>query len=198
MQLLGKVVLKTVELPNALEFVASREENLIESFIIPAFALIVLWWFWRTGNLWLRIIAGVAAAFTMLAAAANRIQGGETKLRVTSNELVAEGNLGRLFSTHENVPVGDLSSIRYEGGGDGEIFGLYARRGWRSTLLLPYLSVAQANEIADTIGRKFPGIPAEQNSPASLSDLMFFGSGDQTTTLGLSDPGKKEERDKNV
>ena len=193
MRLLGKVEIRTVELPNALEFIASREESLIETFGIPAFALVVLWWFWRTGNLWLRIISGVAAGFTMLAAIANHIQGGETRLSVTGDELLAEGNLGGLFSTHERITVSRVSSIRYDHGGDG-IPGLYAFHGWRSTLLLPYLSPDQANAVVDTIHRKFPHIPAKPKSSVSISGLAIFDRGDQITTLGLSDPGQKDDR----
>jgi hypothetical protein len=84
MRLLGNVDLRTSELPNSLEFTASREDGLIETIAIPLFALIVLWMFWRSGTLWLRIIAGFAAVSTFLALFANWIQGGETRLRVTS------------------------------------------------------------------------------------------------------------------
>lgn len=192
MQLLGQVETKAVELPNALEFTASRDAGLIETLAIPAFTLVVLWWFWRTGNLWLRTISGVAAAFTLLAAVANRIQGGETRLRVTSDELLAQGNLGKLFSTHEKIAVSSVSSLRYDPGGDG-ISGLYARHGWRSTLLLPYLTPDQTNALIGAIHRKFPHIPTEPYSPFSISELGIFNEGSEITTLGLSDSRKEDQ-----
>lgn len=193
MPLQGKVETKALELPDALEFTASREEGLIETLIIPAGILVLLWWFWRTGNLWLRIIAGVAAATTLLATIANRIQGGETRLRVTSDEIVAEGNLGRLFSTSARIATNTVSSIRYDDGGDGGISGLYAFHGWRSTLLLPYVTTDQANTLVDTIRRKFPSIPAGRHSGFSISDIAVFDRGAQITTLGLSDTDKKDD-----
>jgi hypothetical protein len=121
MGLLGKVELKTTELPDALEFTVTREDALLETVAIPAITIIVMWaFFWRTGNLWLRIISGSAVGFTILAAIANRIQGGETKLRVTLDRVIAEGNLGQLFSASVAVAMSDISSIGfYDGGGDG-------------------------------------------------------------------------------
>lgn len=187
MDLVGKVEIRTVELPDSLEFTASREEGLVEKFAIPAFTLMVLCWFWSSGNLWLRVIAGVAAATTVAALIANRVQGSETRLRITSDEVVAEGNLGRFFSTRERIAVSDVSSIRYDDGGDGGISGLYARQRWRSTLLLPWLTVDQTNVTIDVIRRKFPHIPAERHSPFSISDLPIFDHRDEITTLGLSD-----------
>jgi hypothetical protein len=114
MSLFGNVDLKTTELPDALEFIVTREDSLLETFAIPAITILVMWaFFWRTGNLWLRIISGSATGFTILAAFANWIQGGETKLRVTFNGVIAEGNLGQLFSTSISVAIADISSIGF-------------------------------------------------------------------------------------
>lgn len=85
MNLLGNVELKTTELQDALEFTVTREDSLFETVAIPAITIIVMWiFFWRTGNLWLRIISGSAMRFTILAAFANWVQRGKTKLRVIS------------------------------------------------------------------------------------------------------------------
>lgn len=66
MNLLGDVELKTTELPNALEFIVVRESSLLETVGIPAITIIVMWaFFWHTGNLWLRLISGCAAGFTI-------------------------------------------------------------------------------------------------------------------------------------
>ena len=187
MSLRGKVELKTVELPDAIEFTVSREESVVEQVVFPALALFVLVWFWSIGSLYPRILAVFAGVASAAAWIANRMQGGETTLRVTYDGLVADGNLGHLFSTHEGVGVGELSSIRYLVGGDGEVSGLSARLDWRTVMLLPHISADQANLIIDKIRHKFPGIPAEPYAPFSMSDLSIFDRGSDITTLGLSD-----------
>jgi hypothetical protein len=183
MSLLGDVELKTTELPDALEFTVSREDRLLEIVGIPAITIIVMWaFFWRTGNLWLRVISGSAVGFTILVAFANWIQGGETKLCVTLDGVIAEGNLGQLFSTSISVAIADISSIGfYDGGGDGGISGLYVRRGWRFLPVLPHLSQEQSQLVVDAITKKFPGIPAE-----SALNPYLFGDGGRLTSLGLS------------
>ncbi len=182
MSLLGKVELKTTELPDALEFTVTREGALLETVAIPAITIIVMWaFFWRTGNLWLRIISGSAVGFTALAAFANWKQGRETKLRVTLDGVTARGNLGQLFSTSVAVPMRNISSIGfYDGGGDG-ISGLYVRRGWRLCLVLPRLSKEQSQLVLDAITKKFPGIPAKNALNSSL-----FGDGGRLISQGFS------------
>ncbi len=183
MNLLGNVELMTTEFPDALEFTVTREGALLETVVIPAITIIVMWaFFWRTGNLWLRIISGSAAGFTIFAAFANWIQGGKTKLRVTLEGVMAEGSLGQLFSTSVSVAIADISSIGfYDGGGDGGISGLYVRHGWRFTPVLPRLSREQAQLVVDAITNKFPGIPAD-----SALNAHLFGDGGRLTSLGLS------------
>lgn len=182
MSLLGDVELKTTELPDALEFTVTREDRLLEIVGIPAITIIMMWaFFWRTGNLWLRIISGSAAGFTILVAFANWIQGGETKLRVTLEGVIAEGNLGQLFSTSISVAIADISSIGFYDGGGDSIFGLYVRNGWRFLPVLPHLSQEQSQSVVDAITKKFPGIPAE-----STLNPYLFGDGGRLTSLGLS------------
>ena len=182
MSLFGNVELKTTELPDALEFTVMREGSLLETVGIPAITIIVMWaFFWRTGNPWLRLISGSAVAFTIFATVANRIQGGETRLRVTLEGVVAEGNLGQLFSTSVSVAIADISSIGYYDGGDGGIWGLYVRHGWRFTPLLPHLSPDQSRLVVDAIANKFPGMPAE-----TALNTHVFGDGGRLIGLGLA------------
>ena len=172
MSLLSNIELKIVELPDALEFTVSREEGLIESVAFPVFAFFVLWMFWRMGTLWIHILAGIAAASTSLTLFVNWIQGGETKLRVTCEEIRAEGNLGRLFSTSVTIPVTDVASIRFDNGGDGGISGLYVRHGWRFTPVLPRLTLEQTQTVVEAIRQRFPEIPADSGVNFSLSSLF--------------------------
>jgi len=187
MPIQSKVELNTIEFPDALEFTVSREEGMAERVVFPIFALIVFVWFWSIGSLWPRIIAAFAGLSFAASLIANRVQGGKSILRVTVDGLVADGNLRRPFSTHEEVGAGELSSIRYFLGGDGEISGLAAQLSWRSVVLLPHISTDQANAIMETINRKFSSMPIEHYSALSLSDVLpLFGRGDQVTKLGLS------------
>jgi hypothetical protein len=188
MSLLGNVELKTTELPDALEFTVTREDSLLETVGIPAITIIVMWaFFWRTGNPWLQIISGSAVGFTIFAAFANWIQGGETRLHVTLDRVLAEGNLGQLFSKSVAVAMADISSIGfYDGGGDGGISGLYVRRGWRFTPVLPRLSREQSQQVVDAITKKFPGIPAE----SALNSSLFKGVG-KLINHGLSKSSRK-------
>lgn len=52
----------------------------------------------------------------------NRVQGGKSTLLSTTDGLVADGNLGQFFSTHEEVGFDALISIRNDHGGDGDDF----------------------------------------------------------------------------
>jgi hypothetical protein len=179
MSLFRKVEVTTVELPNALEFSITREDGLFEQIVAPCLAALVLWIFWKTGSTWVRLITGFAGVTTVLAFVANLLQGRETMLRVTSDELFAEGNLGRLLLTSVGIPAADISSIYFDTGGEGD--------GWSSTRVLPGLSREQAVAIIDAIARKFPQL-ATSNGPTS-----FLYNSDPLTSLGLSDSKDKSQ-----
>jgi hypothetical protein len=179
--------LKTIEFPDALEFTVYRESSFAEGFVAPVATLILLFWVWYIGSLWLCIVILVIAAGTVAASIADRINGNETTLRVTVEGVIARGNLGHLFSTHEQVGICDLASIRYHpGDGEGEAPGLYAHLDWGARMLLPHISGDQANLIIERIRKKFPGVAVESYSPFSPSDLLIFDHGEQVITLGLS------------
>ena len=160
MNLLGNVELSTVELPDALEFTVTRERSSLVYVGIPCLAAGAYWLFWRTGVLWLQLISAFAALLTALTFATDIAHGKETKFRVTRGELVAEGNLGRLFTTEIRIPASTVKRIRFDEGGEG-ISGLYVRHGWRLTCTLPYVNRLQAQSVIETIQRRFPELPIE-------------------------------------
>lgn len=184
------VELKSVELPNALEFTISRESGWLEPIVVPVVTAFVLWIFWRTGALWSRIIAVVVGSSTALSLLASWFQGRETTLRATEDELIAEGNLGRLFSTEIRIAISDVLWIGYDSGGEGGTSGLYVRIRWGRTCVLPGLSPEQAQSVVDCIERRFPEIPTEYEGSLLLWD------GGPLTQLKLSDRAHKDSERK--
>ena len=47
MKLSGEVELKTIELPDALEFIVTRNGSLYEDVLAPVITLVALWYFWK-------------------------------------------------------------------------------------------------------------------------------------------------------
>ncbi|WP_109489081.1 hypothetical protein [Occallatibacter savannae] len=193
MSLESGVQLKTVEYFDALEFTVLRETGGVQDFIGPAISLILICWFWYRGNLGICILIAIVTIWTMVGAFADRVHGRETRLRVTIEGVIAHGNLGHVFSTHEQVGIADLAAIRYHpGDGEGEAAGLYAHLDLGSRMLLPSISGDQANEIIEAIRKKFPGLPAEPYAAFRMSDMLIFDRGD-TITLGLSKPERDQQ-----
>jgi hypothetical protein len=136
----------------------------------------MIWIGWKWPNLWFRIGAAVGT----LALVANWLQGRETRLSVTARELTARGNCGRLLRTDLVVPVGDIKSVEYFIGEEGES-GLYLLRQWSRACLLPGLNDVEAHGIVDAILRKFPHIGGDQNA-----NSLLFGERSDPLTLGLN------------
>ena len=110
MRLFGRVELTTVELPNALEFSISRESGLVEWTGGMVIGLLGLWMFWKVNTPFSRLIVVVVCVAAAASAIASWVQGGSTKLRVTADELFAEGNLNKLFSTEVRIPASEIAS----------------------------------------------------------------------------------------
>jgi hypothetical protein len=111
----------------------------------------------------------------------NWVQDPSTRLRVTPNQIIADGNLHETFDSEIKILTTEVKSIDYAVGGEHEPSGLYVRRGWSSTCVLPGISREQAVSIRDAIARKFPEIGEIDRSPASL----LHGDSSGVTTLGL-------------
>jgi hypothetical protein len=189
MRLLGHIELTTVELPNALEFTLVRERGEYELILAPAIVLFVCWWIWRIGTPFNRIIITVILVVSAASAIASWIQGGTTKLRVTSEEFHAEGNLRKLFSTEARIPVSEIESIGHIVADEGEPGGFYVNRKWSRVCVLSGLNRDQGASVTNAIFRKFPYLVPEYigwGAPDSESqtDLISLG-------ITASDPKDK-------
>jgi hypothetical protein len=123
-KLFGHAEINSIELPNALEFTVVRVLGWFDWFAWIVLAPSVLWMFWRAGSLWTHAVAIFAGVSTAVYLTANWLQGKETRLRVTSDEILAEGNLGRLFTTTIRIPASEVSSRRYFSDPEGDSSGV--------------------------------------------------------------------------
>jgi len=180
--------LTTVDLHSELRFSVIRHTGWLEPIIAPVLLALLLDLIWIHPASWPHLFAQKStwpllfSSPALLAILVGWMQGRSTELHVTSSELVATGNIGRLFSTEVRVPASDVKSIAYKAGGHGSQGGLYLKRGWRSVCLLPGLNPQQAGAVARTIFRRFPAIGTEDRDPNSL----LFGKDSDLTALGLS------------
>ena len=187
MELYGKTELNSTESTDSLEFTVVHKSGLVEVILGPLVTVFVVWLLWRAGSPWTKIMAALAGVSCTIAILTNRRQGESVTLRVTAQELATCGNMGKLFETEQRIASEDVQGMAYRMGGEGDLFGLYAKLRWNERCILPRLSEEQTREVIDLIGRKFPDLPT--------SDVGFpsLGGGDQLTTLGLAECGKNEE-----
>jgi hypothetical protein len=183
MKAIGRVQLTTVELPDALEFSVVREYGWLEWAIGLVLTLMLIWLFWRFNTLITHLFAAVICAAAAAAVIAIWVQGRSTKLRVTSDEILAEGNINKIFSSEMRIPVSEVKWLRFEAGGDNAPSGLYLRHGWSHTCLLPGLDKNQGIAVVSAIFAKFPEIVPEDKRGGSV----LYGSESGLTSLGLSD-----------
>jgi hypothetical protein len=183
MKAIGRVQLTTVELQDSLEISVVREYGRLEWAIGLVLTLFTIWLFWRFNTPITHLFAAVICAVAATAVIAIWVQGTSTKLRVTRDEILAEGNINKIFSNEMRIPVSEVKWLGYEAGGENEPSGLYLRRGWSRTCLLPGLDEDQGIAVVSAIFAKFPEIVPEDKRGGSL----LYGSESGLTGLGLSD-----------
>jgi hypothetical protein len=188
MKFSGDVEVKTLELPDALEFTVTREAGLYESVVAPVITFVVLYFFWGIAQGWNRIVLLLIVISSAASYIASRLHGRKTKLRVTSEEIVAEGNLDSTFLTSIRLAAVDITAIRYFDGGEGGTPGLYVRHGWTSACLVPYLSRVDTDSIIDAIARRFPHLPTEHSSSLGWRGEPLIELG--LSKLNRDDPNK--------
>ncbi|MFC5864901.1 hypothetical protein ACFPT7_21515 [Acidicapsa dinghuensis] len=140
------------EFPDHLQIVVTRKFGMVALTLPPA-TMIVLIGIGILGHVWILVLMGVFGLGSFVLWYSH---GPVTNLNVSASELVARGNLDRSFRTEIVVPASEVKSLGYEIGDDSEPSGLYARRSWRNTCLLPDLDRKDAIAVAEAIYHKFP------------------------------------------
>jgi hypothetical protein len=190
MRALSHAELTTTDLHSELRFAVDRHVGWVNLIFGPVILFVLLDFASAHPSSWVHALVQkgawplLFALPSLLALAVGWMQGRSTELRATSSELVATGNVGRLFSTEVRVPASEIKSVGFRAGGHGGQSGLFVKRGWRYVCLLPGLNPKQAGAVARTILRRFPEIGSEDRDP----DSLLFGKESDLTALGLSNP----------
>ena len=186
MELFGKTDLNTTEHADSVEFTVVQTNGPVAIIIGPVITALVVWLFWRQGSHATKIMAVLAAVSCAIAIIANWRQGNSVSLKVTGDEFVTQGNMGKLFETEQRIATKDALGMSYRAGGEDELSGVYVKLRWGQRCVLPRVSEEQSRVTIDAITAKFPEIATDE------STFLIFGQGDQLITLGLSGSGKKD------
>jgi len=110
------------------------------------------------------ILSGIYLA-SISSVLARWLYGNVTVLRVSSDMIVATGNLGKVFAKTLTVPTLEVESLRESGGG------LYLERDsfWKeSGWILPGLNREQGKTVIKTILTRFPEVWEEYDAQAQI------------------------------
>lgn len=113
---------------------------------------------------------------------ASWLHGKKTELSVSHTELVARGNVGRIFYDEIRVSTSTITFLGYDNGGEDEPSGLYARHKFGSTCILDGVNEEMSNKIATAVFLRFPEIGSGDGDPGSF----LFGGRDEPISLNLS------------
>jgi len=99
-----------------------------------------------------------------------------TELRVTDRELRSSSS-GRAFDNAASIHWSEVKRLEYQGGGEYDSKGLYAKKSfWSSTCLVPNIDDGTTLQIINAIYRRFPlpDMPGEGDGrPAFLKDTLI-------------------------
>ena len=179
MRIFGQIDIQTFDSGGELTFIVTRQRGWDDYFVLPLCIGVGIVAWVQGFQLFsvLCIVCGGAAVV------ANWVQGPTTRLSVTQNQIIANGNLEETFDTEIKILTSEVKSIDYVPGGEHESSGLCVRHGWSRTCVLPGINCEQAVSVRDSIAEKFPEINVYDRSPASL----LHGDASGVTTLGLSE-----------
>lgn len=182
MELKTRTEWTVAELSGELEFTIVRQEGLLAMLARLSSLAILLVLAWKSPSLLWRCLFALGALWPI----ADWLQGQETQLRVSAQQLTASGNIGRLARSTISVPAARVRSIEYFAGDDGEHSGLYAMRKWGRICLVPDLDEPDCREVASRIAARFPEIGADHD-PNSL----LYADRNNLTVLGLTDSSRR-------
>jgi hypothetical protein len=155
----GSRELTTIELPNELRFTVIWHDGWIAwifRILLLAFLTFILFtplphflWWQRSALVFFWLLAASRPLLWL--------REGTSTLRVTSSELFATGNLGKLWSTSTTIPANEVTWLGFNETGQN-MEGLRIEGLETDVDALPLLTREQAEAIANTILKRFPSI----------------------------------------
>jgi hypothetical protein len=174
----------TIELEDELVFVVTSKSGLTNWIALVAVTVFAAVMWNSNSHAW----AVAIVLFGGGSLAVNWAKGNETRLRVTSESIVADGNLQRAFTDAIRIPAKEITAIDWGTDGADGPSGLFVRRGWTNNCVLPGISREQAENIRDKIRERFPDLEKD-TTPASI----IHGDDSGITTLGIAN--RKDSRE---
>jgi hypothetical protein len=188
--------LTTTELPDELQFRVVRYVSLrgwIKWFVQSAIGIIVAALLlagadrvfgWKD-SVGLPLLACIYIGMVAPAILAYWLKGRATELRITSDGLIASGNIGDIFSKQAVIATSEVFSLGWRSGGL-----LLVREGfWRRPIcVLPGLNEKQGNAVMKSIAGRFPDLWEEYlqlGYRLSLRPWSFSASEDKTPEIEL-------------
>jgi hypothetical protein len=178
MEIFGSSEMKTTDLGDSLQFVITRSvgwtEVGFEVILISAFSFYA----WRQSSAILTICVVLAIIGMMI----NGIRGREVLLRVSKSGIIARRHSSGWVSKENTIPVGEISSMGWSAGGEGDDGGVYVMCGYSRSWVLPGASEEHGHVVISAIEDRFPAFPVSERTSASI----LFGDDSGITTLHLS------------
>jgi hypothetical protein len=161
---LGSSELKTVELPDQLQFVYGYEPGWGDLAAPPAALLVALAWALSEHHL---VYAAIFVVI-FISLVIYWLNISPAKLSVTQRELIAQGSQNRNLNNQTTIPTSEVNSLAYAAAAKGTPAGLYAVCRRNQACLLPGLTQEQAAAVAELIRTKFPKLERGDNIPIAL------------------------------
>jgi len=171
MRAFGQVEVTTVTLPNEVLFVATRRGGWTDYFAIPLLVAIVVW-LWIDHKELMSVIFAAVGGYGLLSSWA---KGPETRLTITNEFLLADGNLNRMMTDEIRLPIAEVKWIKWDSGGQHGMSGLHVGRGLTRTCVFPGVSKKQCASIREEIGKQFPDLVKRDGAEFSLTGNFTIG-----------------------
>ena len=183
MKIIGSKELETRDFGDSLQFVLTRNLGWAEIAIEVILLGSILFFVWRQNSVILMGFAGIGIIGIVI----NWIQGRETVLLVNERGIVARGNLDSWFRKELTLSSGEITSMGWSAGGEGDSGGVYVRRGYLQSWVLPGASEEHGRTVISAIEDRFPDFPVAERVAS-----LLFGNDSGITTLALSKQDNKD------
>lgn len=177
MKIFGSNELETRDLGHSLQFVLTKDLGWAEIALVAIVVGSIMFLGWRQNSVILMGFAG----FAIIGIVINWIQGRETVLLVNEGGIIARGNLDSWFREELTLSSGEITSMGWSAGGEGDSGGVYVRHGYLRSWVLPGASKEHGRTVISAIEDRFPAFPI-----ADRVASLLFGNDSGITTLDLS------------